>query len=413
MSWSPNPTLTIGGVDYTGRALETVRITRGRSEIYEEPRPGYLICELIDLDGTGIPVRSFDPVQFTIDDSAGIPRKIFVGEVSDRTTNLLDAGFEANTTTAITTVIAVGPLAKVATRRVATAGFDEEKDGERILNLLFQALAGTWEETGGRWQQKLGTWEQFDPGFDSTTIDQPGTFDIAALPPLEGGYSAQVQGFITALSALGILWDNREGRIAYADANRRVATDQTDDYLDLPAAVVGSQGLGVLSQAGDITTDVVVTHPNGTERIIDASALLEFGRVTRGFSVNLADQANAELWGQRYLVGHSGPVLKLNQLPVRVDLVTDDTLRDALLTLDVNDGIRLLGLPAALGLTFRRTFLEGLSWAIDRDRINVALNLSDAILSINFQRWSSVVSSIRWQDVDATLTWQDATIVST
>ena len=413
MTWSPNPTLTIGGVDYTGRALETVRITRGRSEIYEEPRAGYLICELIDLEGTGIPVRSFDTVEFTIDDSAGIPRKIFVGEVSDRTTNLLDAGFEADRTTAITTIIAVGPLAKVATRRVATTGLPAEQDGERILNLLFQALAGTWEETGGTWAQQLGTWDGFDPGFDASTIDQPGTFDIAALPPLLGGYSAQAEGFITSLSALGILWDNREGRISYADANRRITTDQTDDYLDLPAAVIGTQGLGVLSQAGDITTDVVVTHPNGTERVIDASAILEFGRVTRSFSVNLADQANAQLWGERYLVGHSGPVLKLNQLPVRVDLIADDTLRDALITLDVNDGIRLIGLPAAVGLTFRRTFLEGLTWSVDRDRINVALNLSDAVLSINFQRWSSVVATIRWQDVDATLTWQDATIVST
>jgi hypothetical protein len=60
MSWTPAPKLTVNGTDYTGSTLETVRITRGRPDIFSEPRAGYLIAELIDLTGAGIPIRPFD-----------------------------------------------------------------------------------------------------------------------------------------------------------------------------------------------------------------------------------------------------------------------------------------------------------------------------------------------------------------
>ena len=411
MTWTPNPTLTVNGQDLTDVALETVRITRGRREIYDEPRAGYLICELIQLNGQPLNITPFDPVEFTINDSTGSPRTIFAGAVSDTSAQLQDAGFEAGTSTVLTTLIAVGPLARVSTRRVAEDGYAAEQDGNRIARLMFDALAATWEETGGTWAQQIGTWNTFDQGLDPNRIDQPGVFDIAALDPVLGGYDAQTQGYATSLSALGILWDDREGFIAYADADRRIATDQTDGYIDLPASVIGSLGLNVTSQAGDIATEIIANFEGGTVSAEDAGAILGFGRVTREVQLNLVDAGNAADWSERYLVAHSGPIQKLEQLPIRLDLVADDTLRDDLITIDVNAGIRLSNIPEALGLDFRRTFVEGLTWGIDRDRISLALNLTDAVLSINFQRWTSVTGTLRWQDVDATLEWQDATIV--
>ena len=411
MSWSPNPTVTIGAVDFTGVALETVRVTRGRREILGEPLPGYLICELIQLDGQPLNISLFDRVSFTINDSAGVPRTVFVGNVSDTSSQLVDAGFEAGTSTVVTTLIAVGPLARASTRRVAEDGFAGEKDGDRIARLIFDALAATWEESGGTWAQQVGTWNTFDQGLDANRIDQPGVFDIAGLDPVVGGYDAQGQAYLTAISALGVLWDDREGFIAYADADRRIATDQTDAYIDLPAAVIGSQGLNVNTQAGDISTEVVVNFDGGIVQVDDSGAILQFGRIARQFDLNLVDQTNAADWAERYLVGHSGPIAKLDRLPIRLDLIADDTLRDDLLTIDVNAGIRLSGIPEALGLEFRRTFVEGLDWNIDRERIGLSLSLTDAVLSINFQRWTSVTGTLRWEDVDATLEWQDATIV--
>lgn len=412
MTWSPNPTLTIGTTDYTGNALESVRITRGRTEIYDEPRAGYLVCELLAKDGQQLGITPFQRVTMTVENTAGTPITLFAGLVTDTAATLFDSGFESGTSGSITTIIAVGPLALASRRQVAVDGLDASKDGDRIAALMFEALAQTWEESAGTWAQQQGTWDTFDPGLDPDRIDTPGVFDIAALDPQEGGYDALLRAYLTGLSAQGILFDDRQGFIAYADADRRVATDTADDYLPLPASALGAQGVAVRSQGGDIVNAVAVTFDGGVVDLVDTGSVLELFRLSRAFETNLANESNAIAWAERYLVNHSGPILKLQQLQSRLDTLDDDALIDQLLELDVNDGIRLSGIPSTLGLSFRRTFLEGLEWAIDRRRVVLALNLSDAALSIGFQRWSSVNPSLAWEDVAATLTWQDATVVT-
>jgi hypothetical protein len=413
MTWTPAPTLTIGGVDYTGSTLETVRITRGRPEVFSEPRAGYLIAELIDLVGDGFPVRPFDRVEFTLDDSNGDPVTVFVGQVSDTSAVLFDTGVESGTAGSVTTVIAVAALARLSRRVVLDAGAAAERDGDRIARLVEAGLAATYEESGGTWaQQGDVTWATFDAGLDLDRIDQPGVFDISALAAEDTGYNPLAQGYLTAFSAQGILWDDREGFIAYADADRRIDTDIANDYLTLPASILSAQQLSVQSNAGDITTSVSVAFEGGAVIIDDTAAFLRVGRLARQFETNLVNQSNAEAWAERYLLGHSGEVIKLQQVTARLDILADDALRDALLELDVNAGVELDDIPGTLGLTFRRTFVEGIAWNVDRDRIAVALDLSDAELSVGFQRWSSVDPNLAWEDVSATLTWQDARTVT-
>ena len=411
--WSPNPTLTIGGVDYTAQALETIRVTRGRTEVYDEPRPGYLIAELVDLTGAGFPITPFDTVSLTLDDSTGTPSTIYRGRVSDTARALYDTGVESGSAGTVLTVIAVGALARMSRRQVFTAGLPAEKEGNRIAALVAAGIATTWEEAGGTWaQQGTATWADFDQDFDPNRIDQPGLFDLEARPAQPDGYNALGESYLSALSGLGILWDDREGFIAYADADRRVTTDQNDDYLNLDRPEIGAAQLATQSQGGDITTRVAVNHAGGTVIIQDAGAVLKFGRLERTFDTTLLNESNAEQWAEQYLRGHSGPIVKLQDVTVRLDLTDDDQLRDDLLTIDVNAGVRLLNVPGTLGLSFRRTFVEGLTWRIDRQRIALSLSLSDAALSVGFQRWSSVNPALAWQDVDATLTWQDATVVT-
>ena len=190
MTWAPSPTLTIGGVDYTGSTLETVRITRGRPEVFSEPRAGYMIAELIDLTGNGIPVRPFDNVTFTIDDSNGDPVTVFAGQVSDTSATLFDTGVESGTPGSVTTVIAVAALARLSRRVVLEDGAPAEQDGDRIARLVEDGIAATWEESPGTWAQQGDlTWETFDAGLDLARIDQPGIFDISALPAEDSGYN--------------------------------------------------------------------------------------------------------------------------------------------------------------------------------------------------------------------------------
>jgi hypothetical protein len=103
MTWTPDVTVTINGIDYTGATLETVRVTRGRTEMYQEPQAGYSYCELIDLDGVGLGIQPLQQLSITVKNSIGTLIPVFTGKVSDTSASLYDTGVESGTPGAIVT----------------------------------------------------------------------------------------------------------------------------------------------------------------------------------------------------------------------------------------------------------------------------------------------------------------------
>lgn len=410
MAWSPNATVTIGGVDYTGEALETVRIDRGRDTVFQEPRAGYAILELIDLDGQGLDFDVLDSLTVTLDDSNGDPVTVYSGTVSDWSSRLYDTGFESGAARSITTVIAVSALATLNRRNVAVDGRPQEKDGDRLFALIEQGLALTYEEyppvTYADTPADL-TYEDVDVDFDSDLIDRPGVFDIAPLDPQDGGYNPLSQGYLTAFSGRGVLFDTRDGFVAYADADRR-EIDAAAGYLDLPGDVILAQQLSTRSQFADIVNRLGLTFAGGSVRVSDEQSIIEFGVLATEFETNLADATAAELWAIDYLEDHAGPVINLSGVGLRLDTITDDALRDDLLELEVGTPVNLTDLPGTLGLTSLPAFVEGLSWRVDRVRIALELNVSDAALSVGSIRYALVPASLRYEQVPANLTYANA-----
>jgi hypothetical protein len=409
VTWSPGATVTIGGTDYTGEALETVRIVRGRDDVFSEPRAGYAILELLDLTGAGLNLDVQDLLQVTIDDTAGAPVVVFTGNVSDWSTVLVDTGIESGTAASITTVIATGPLANLNRRNVAAAGRPAQKDGDRILELIKAGLAASWEETSGTWAtvaDATTTWATIDPDFDPTLIDTPGVFDIAALPAEPAGYNPLSEAYRTAFSGRGVIWDTADGFITYGDADRR-ENAATAGYLELPKAALRAQ-LSTSSQAANIVNRVGVSFSGGATIVSDSASILEYGVLAREFQTNLADSSAALAWATDYIEDHAGPVINLSQIGIRLDGLTSGTLRDALLDIDVGTPVFLEELPATLGVTALPAFVEGVTWLVDRDTVELRLNVSDAALSIGSIRWGLVPDTLQWQQVDANLAWQDA-----
>jgi len=410
MTWDPDPTVTIAGTDYTGSTLETVRITRGREDVYSEPRAGYLFAELIDTDGTGLNVDILDTITVTLDDSTGSPVDVFTGTVSDWSAQLYDDGNESGTAKSIVTIIAVGPLATLNRRNVAAAGLAASKDGTRIAALVSAGLAASWEETNGTWATvgtSTTTWATVDPAYDPTYIDTPGVYDIAALDATDTGYNPLAQAYLTALSGRGVIWDTADGFVAYADADRR-ETSAIAGYLDLPETVILAGNLTTSSSFTDIVNKVSVAYDGGAVIRQSAESILEYSTLAASFTTNLADQSAAIAWGDEYLEDHEGPTIQLGSVGIRLDGVTDDTLRDDLIAIDVNDPVALEDLPGTLGAASLPTFVEGIEWRINRATCLLRLNLSDAELSLGAMRWNLVPQTYAWEDAPATLTWDNA-----
>jgi hypothetical protein len=415
MPYVPDVHVTIDGNDLSGITLETVRVVRGRDDVYDEPRAGYAICELIDLTGTGLGIEPLQTLSITIDDSLGAPVDVFTGIVSDTAIQLYDAGEVDGTPKGLVTVIATAPLARLNRRVVLTGGRAEELDGDRIAALITEALAATWEETGGTWADvatATTTWDTFDPGLDLDLIDQPGIYDIAALPAAAEGYAALAQATLTAQSARGIVFDTADGFVAYADGNSRAAAVAADGYIEIDAGILIAGILNPTSTQSDITNRVFVEFEGGSVEYTDTASLLDYGLLANQFETNLADAGNAEAWALDYLEDHARPVSKLRQVAIRLDGVDDPTI-DILLAIDVNSPVNLIGLPATLGLSNNfAAFVEGLQYDLNRETVQLSLTISAAALSFGSEQWQQVPESITWDDVLATLRWEQASEVA-
>jgi hypothetical protein len=409
MTWSPLPTVSIDGVNYTGEALGNLTIKRGRDTVYSDPPAGYARVQLVDIAGTGLGINIAQTLTITVQDSTAANVTVFFGYVTDVSADIYDAGLGQNPA-AIYSILAVGPLARLSRRIIFDAGRPAEDDGERILAAIKAGLAKTWEEAGGTWNELEPSlsWETFDPGFDPNLIDT-GVFDLVALDAADGGYTALEIAQAASNSGEGLLYETLDGSIGWdnADARGLAITTIVLDENDLIAS-----GLRTSSSIADLANRVTVQYPSGAETAQDDFSIAEYTLFSRILFTQLANSTNAGDRAEAYVQRHAYPVINLDDVTIRLDAVTDDVLRDALIEVRSGTPVRLTGLPVTLGLSVLDAFVEGTSLQLDRFRAELRLNVSDASLSYFTVRWSGVDPTLAWEDVSATLEWQDATTVT-
>jgi hypothetical protein len=347
-----------------------------------------------------------DSITVTLEDSTGSPVTLFVGEVSDWSTSIYDAGIK-NTAAATIRITAISNIAKLFRRQLFAGGKAVQKDGDRILDILLDAYALPWENAEGTWNDyTTQTWETVDPAIDFTIVDTPGTYDIAALPVQDGGYVAGSLAGETGLSGGGLVYETADGRVGYADFLRRFDNAQAG-YLAISASTLTAAQVTTSSQIADLANAVVVRYAAGEVERSDADSINTYGRLTQNLLTVLNDQGDAETFGDRYLANHSEPVTSFESANVRLDQGLDTTLLDAFIGIEVNDAVEINNLPVTLGVTNFAGFVEGVVFSIDPYRADLQLLVSAANLSLGPAFWASL-PAIAWNEVDATLQWTQA-----
>lgn len=407
MTSTPVLTVTIAGTDFTGKTVNNVQLTRGRNNVYQSVQPAVAAITLLDTDGSGIVPSVADDVTVTLQDSAGSPVTLFVGEVSDWSTAIYDAGI-MNTAAAAISITAVSSLARLFRRQVLADGRAVEKDGDRIEAILIEGLAQSWQEATGTWNDyTTETWDTVDPDLNVADIDTPGLFDIEALPAQTGGYNANSTAGITGLSAGGLLYENADGTIGYADRLRRF-TNASAGYLNIPASTLTASAVSTSSQLADVANAVVVSYADGEVTDEDTASIGEYGRFSQSLQTVLNNLGDAENLAELFLERHAFPTVQFDSATVRLDQGLTNTLLDNLLALEVNDAVEIDGLPITLGLTTFTGFVEGIVVNVDPFKSDMRLLVSSAELSLGPVFWAAVANTIAWEDVDAALQWQDA-----
>lgn len=409
MTWAPVVTVTIAGTDYTGDTVDFIRLTRGRNTVYTSVQPAVASITLLDKTGAGIVPTVADSVVVTLEDSAGSPVTLFVGEVSDWSTAIYDAGI-MNTAAAAIRVTAVSNLAKFYRRQVFFNGRSVEKDGDRVLATLLDGLAIKWEDATGSWNSyTTETWETFEPFLDFSIIDTPGLFDVSALTPNDGGYNAGSTATSAGLSTNGLLYETADGRIGYADGQRR-RTNTLNGYLAIPSNILTASQITTGSQLADLANEVVVIYGGGETVRTDQASIDTYGKLNQSLNTVLANLGDAENFGDDYLANHSQPTIQFESAEMRLDQNLNSTLLDNLINCEINDPIEINALPATLGITTFAGFVEGVLFNIDPYRASLQLFVSSANLSLGPIFWAAF-PSIAWEDVDSTLQWSQAGVL--
>jgi hypothetical protein len=396
--------VTIGGTDFTGFAIGRVSVSRGRRTVYETPNAGYCSVELRDVGGMpDLTVGS--QVRVSVEDSAGSAVPVFAGVLSDWDSATLATGGEP---VVVYRVQAVGPLARLNRRQVLAGGRPSEDDGERVLAAL-GGLSPSWEELGFgvTWDDFEGSWAEAG-GFDPALVD-PGVYVLAALGSADAGYNALQVAQDAGFSGQGVLYETAAGGIGYADADRRFANEQAG-FLQVPSGLLSVEGLRVSQRLADITNRVTVEYDGGAVQSDDPFSISTFGLFESDIRTILVDVGNAQARADDFVARHAVPQDVVEELPVNL-LSVGTALRDALLAVEVNDAVEVTDIPARLGFTDFKGFVEGVRVDVDSFRADLILTVSDRSLSVGSLRWGQVGGTVTWDSVGTAVTWADTRVV--
>jgi hypothetical protein len=408
--FTPDWKLTIEGVEFTNVTISDIQHESGRDDIYSQPNPSYLQVTFINIDNDNYDIRVNDGMVLQVKNSAGTYVNLFGGNITDITTEVSATGIA---TVYAYTVMALGTLAKLPA--VVTNGIlSQDTDGDQIYTLLSELFLNNWNEVPA-----AETWAGYDP---ATTwlnaenlglgeIDQPGQYTMEN----RGSSPDTVYNIATLIanSALGVLYEDNQGRIGYADQNHRQSYLANNGYTDISANAALSAGLRTITKGSDVRNDVYINYGNnyGSQvSTIDLTSIAIFGY--RGETINtvLHNGTQAQSQADRYISLRSYPRAKFDSITFAItNPEIDDTDRDALLGIFIGQPLRITDLPVQIASTGQfEGYIEGWNWSTAYNELFLTINLSPIEFSQVALAWDQVSGTEAWNTLSAILTWENA-----
>jgi hypothetical protein len=413
-NWSPVWSVTIGGVDYTDITLSNLSITSGRTDFYVQPAAGYCSVEIINLDEEQtIAADLNDQIAIQVQDSTGTFVPIFGGYVTDISQTIRSAG--SVLVTQSIKIIAMGALAKLA-KILVDGVLPKELDGEQIYDILEPLLFNTWEEV-----PPALTWATYNPtttwaNAENSGIGEidTGDYEIAARSSSRATALSIVTGI--AVSGLGYLYEDGQGRICYADATHRSEYLAANGYSELSANHALANGISVARRTGDLRNSVTVKYnstSSAEQSASDPTSIATYGQQGYIVTTTLHNSADALSQAEFYLELRAYPSDIFKTLSFELtNSEINDTDRDDLLGIFMGLPVDVTDLPVnMIGGTFQG-FVEGWTFSSSYNRLSLTINLSPVAYSLQAMKWSDVPVTETWNTISPTLDWENATIVA-
>jgi hypothetical protein len=409
-AYTPSYKVFIGNLELTEVTIADLTITSGRTDIYQQPVAGYCQLQLINFNNSSYDFTVGTGLTIEVTNSVGTYIPIFGGLISDFTITVNSAGDLGYTTVAsITALGALSKLPKIIDAGVLTADFD----GDQIYTLLNGYLLGSWNDV-----PPAETWAAYNPtetwanavNVGLGEIDQPGNYELIA----RSSSNTDLYSLCTAIanSAFGVLYEDAQGRIGYADSTHRQDYLANNGYTTLDANHANGIGLSATTRAGDIRNSFTITSGNTGSHVYTATDLQSqslYGVYAESYTSRIKNNSDAVDLADRYIDLRAFPYAKFQNITfVLGNPEIDDADRDALINIFLGQPVWIQNLPPNITGGSFQGYIEGWTFRASLNNLTVTFNASPINFSQVAVKWEQVNAAETWNTLNTSLTWLEA-----
>jgi hypothetical protein len=409
MTWLPEWRVTVGDDVYT--TVTSVSFASGRLDIDRQPTAGYCRVEIINTDNSPFTINVTEPVTLELKNSTGAYVTVFGGEVSDFNIGVRSPEETGFVTTG--TILGIGSLAKL-TKAVFNTALAEGLDGAQIATILGQALNLTWAEV-----TPTVTWDTYPADVTWANAESyigevdSGFYTMIALA---ASASAKSQTLIDQIanSALGQIYEEKDGDVSYADADHRSNYLATNGFTNLDGSYATPSSITSTTQIARIRNSLIYRYATGygsTYSTSDTDSIASYGLFERSFDSNIKNLADITDIASRELNLRKNPRGSLGAITFRLDNPDiPSAMLDSLIGVFFGEPVIIDNLPSnLLGGQFDG-FVENIALRATPSFVEITLYISATDFSLSTTQWETITpASLIWTDVNAILTWTNAT----
>lgn len=409
MTWLPEWRVTVGDDVYT--TVTSVSYASGRLDIDRQATAGYCQVEIVNTDNSPFTINVTEPITLELKNSSGTYVTVFGGEVSDFNIGVRSPEESGYITTG--KILGIGSLARL-TKAVYNTALAEGLDGAQIAEILGAALDLDWTEVTPTvtWATYLAdvTWANAESYIGE--VDS-GFYTMIALA---ANASAKSQTLVDQIanSALGQIYEEKDGDVSYADADHRSNVLSANGYTFLDGAYATPSSITSTTQTARIRNSLIYRYATGyasTYTTSDADSIASYGLFERSFDSNIKNLVDITEIATRELNLRRVPKGSLGAITFRLDNPEmPSAMLDSLIGVYFGQPMLISNLPSnLLGGTFDG-FVENVAVRATPTFVDITLYISATEFSLSTTQWDTVIpSSLAWTGVNGTLIWNNAT----
>ena len=409
-AWTPTYKIQVDGYEVTDVTVANLTITSGRTDINQQPVAGYCQLQLLNFDNSSYDFTVGTSLSVQVTDSTNAYVPIFGGYISDFTIQVNRAGSLGYTTTA--TITALGALSKLP--KIINPGvLSQDFDGDQIYTLLEGYLFGQWNEVPA-----AETWANYNPtetwlqavNIGLGEIDQPGDYELIARSSSNTDLYSLCADI--ANSAFGVIYEDANGNIGYADSTHRQDYLAANGYTTLDANHANGIGLSATTRAGDLRNSFTINYDNNGNQTYTATDLVSqslYGVYGEEYTSRIKHTADAEDLADRYIALRANPYPKFQAITfVLGNPEIDNSDRDALINIFMGQPVWIQNLPGNISNGSFQGYVEGWTFRASLNNLSITFNASPISFSQVAVKWEQVNAAETWNSLNTSLTWLDA-----